>query len=127
MGARLNRLTHSHVKAPGAGTYNPPSKIIESPGKSFSKRLHTSHFAGDLGSGPGGYNADKQKSDNFGYSMAAKLEDLAFKTRNFQPGPGTHTPRRHDGSPRTKFGSGQKCRLEGEKEFRQKPGPGAYE
>lgn len=58
--------------------------------------------------------------------MGGRLADLAFKTRNFQPGPGTHSPRTHDGSPKTRFGSGAKCTLEGEKEFRQKPGPGAY-
>ena len=58
--------------------------------------------------------------------MGGKLQDLAFKTANFAPGPGTHEPRQHNGSPNTKFGSGQRTSLDGGKEMKGKPGPGTY-
>jgi len=126
MGAKLKGNSSTFEKAPGAGTYNLPSKVIESPGKSFSKKLYNSHFKGDLGTGPSGYSVDKKKVQNFSYSMGGKLADLAFKTANFQPGPGTHDVRRYNGSPNTKFGTGQRTSLDGGKEMKGKPGPGAY-
>jgi len=43
-----------------------------------------------LGPGPGGYNVDKAKKQNFSFSMGNKLEDIEFKKRNFQPGPGNY-------------------------------------
>ena len=80
-----------------------------------------------LGTGPAAYNVDKKKTQNFAYSMGGKLQDLAFKTANFAPGPGTHEPSRHNGSPNTKFGSGQRSSLDGGKETLGKPGPGQYQ
>ena len=64
-------------------------QIVESPGKTFSKRLYTSHFKGDIGNGPGAYSPQKKKR-NLSYSIAAKLDDYDFKKRNFVPGPGNY-------------------------------------
>ena len=44
MGAKLKALEPSFIKVPGAGTYSPPSKIGETAGKTFSKKLYNSHF-----------------------------------------------------------------------------------
>jgi len=44
MGAKLKNQEGTYHKSPGAGTYNPPSKVVESPGKSFSKKLYSSHY-----------------------------------------------------------------------------------
>jgi len=44
MGAKLKGNSSTFEKAPGAGTYNLPSKVIESPGKSFSKKLFDNNF-----------------------------------------------------------------------------------
>jgi len=127
MGAKLNTKAGTYEASPGAGTYNPPTKVIESPGKTFSKKLYSSHYKGMLGTGPAAYNVDKKKTQNFSYSMGGKLQDLAFKTANFAPGPGTHEPSIHNGSPNTKFGSGQRSSLDGGKETLGKPGPGQYQ
>ena len=42
-------------------------------------------LAGVLGPGPGGYNVDKQKSQNFAFSMGGKLQDIEFKKQNYKP------------------------------------------
>jgi hypothetical protein len=81
---------------------------------------------GTLGHGPGSYNVDKQKKGNFTYSMGAKLEDIEFKKRNFQPGPGNYQPEKRNDIPSMKFGSGQRADMDGGKEGKVKPGPGAY-
>lgn len=44
MGAKLKGNESTFAKAPAPGAYNLPSKVIESPGKSFSKKLYNSHF-----------------------------------------------------------------------------------
>ena len=55
--------------------------------------------------------------------MGGKLEDLAFKKRNFVPGPGTHEyEKRHD-IPSMKFGTGQRGNLANST---LSPGPGGY-
>ena len=58
--------------------------------------------------------------------MGAKLEDLEFKKRNFQPGPGNYNYKTLDSIPSMKFGSSQRVDLGGGKDSRYKPGPGAY-
>ena len=83
-------------------------------------------MAGVLGPGPGGYNVDKQKSQNFAFSMGSKLEDLEFKKRNFQPGPGNYEVKPIKDIPSMKFGTGSRTSLDGGKEVKMKPGPGAY-
>ena len=50
----------------------------------MGERFKLKKPAGVLGPGPGGYDtAEKQKIQNFSYSMGAKLEDIEFKKRNF--------------------------------------------
>jgi hypothetical protein len=44
MGSKLKSKNGTFEQSPGAGTYNPPSKVVESPGKSFSKKLYSSHY-----------------------------------------------------------------------------------
>ena len=83
-------------------------------------------MAGVLGPGPGGYSVDKQKVQNFAYSMGAKLENIEFKKRNFQPGPGNYEIKPRDSIPSMKFGTGSRSSLDGGKEIKMKPGPGAY-
>ena len=83
-------------------------------------------LAGVLGPGPGGYDTVKLKTSNFSYSMGGKLEDLEFKKRNFSPGPGNYEVKVRNSIPSMKFGSGMRTSLEGGKEMKLKPGPGAY-
>lgn len=58
--------------------------------------------------------------------MGGKLEDLVFKKRNFQPGPGAYEIKSLENPPTTKFGSEKRADLSGGKETKQKPGPGTY-
>jgi hypothetical protein len=58
--------------------------------------------------------------------MAARLEDIEFKKRNFQPGPGAYEVKSMEQPPTVKFGTGSRISLDGGKEQRQKPGPGTY-
>lgn len=43
-------------------------QIIESPGKSMGVKLENKSNRGVLGPGPGGYNVDKFKRQDFSYS-----------------------------------------------------------
>jgi hypothetical protein len=58
MGAKTN-LENGRLNVPGAGSYDLPSKIVESPGKTIGQKLDITSLAGKLGPGPGGYNVDK--------------------------------------------------------------------
>ena len=54
MGAKLKE-DKKHI-SPSPGTYEIPSKISESPGKTMAQRLKSSMDAGTLAPGPGAYN-----------------------------------------------------------------------
>jgi hypothetical protein len=56
------------LNVPGAGSYDLPSRLIESPGVSMAVRLQNKSLAGVLGPGPGGYSADKLKRGNVAFS-----------------------------------------------------------
>lgn len=58
--------------------------------------------------------------------MGGKLEDIEFKKRNFQPGPGRYEGEKQHNIPSMKFGTGQRSQLDGDKETKMKPGPGNY-
>lgn len=58
--------------------------------------------------------------------MGSKLEDIEFKKRNFQPGPGAYEIKSLEQPPTMKFGTGSRISLDGGKEQKMKPGPGAY-
>jgi len=61
--------------------------------------------------------------------MSKRLEDIAFRKRNFQPGAGTYDPVKtvtQRDSPKWRFGSGQRSEI-GSAEVKSKPGPGAYD
>ena len=92
----------------------------------MGEKTKIKQLAGVLGPGPGGYNVDKQKSSNLAFSMGAKLEDLEFKKQNFKPGPGNYEFKVRESIPSMKFGTGSRSTLDGGKEMKQKPGPGAY-
>lgn len=89
MGAKV-QTENTKLNVPGAGTYESPSKIVESPGKSMGVKFEQKSLKGVLGPGPGGYSVDKAKKANLSYSMGSKLEDIEFKKRNFAPGPGNY-------------------------------------
>lgn len=60
MGAKTkNPEDVAKLVTPGAGTYESPSKIIESKGKTMGHRYEVKTLAGKLGPGPGGYSVDK--------------------------------------------------------------------
>ena len=104
--------------------------MIESPGKSFGKRLENKHFNGMLGNGPASYNVDKMKRSQ-SYSMAGKLENLEVKKRNFAPGPGAYNLQHLDNknmprSPSSKFGTETRNRSPHMKEQKTVPGAGTY-
>ena len=92
----------------------------------MGERTKIKLLAGVLGPGPGGYDSDKLKQQNYSYSMGSKLEDIEFKKRNFQPGPGNYEVKINKSIPSMKFGSGSRTSLDGGRESSFKPGPGAY-
>jgi hypothetical protein len=68
-----NHLNRPEVKTPAPGDYNIPSKMSESPKKTFGTALvRGSIYKKTEGPGPGGYEADKFKSigssKSIGYS-----------------------------------------------------------
>ena len=86
----MTDLKPSYIHAPGSGTYDIPSMLIESSGKTFSKKLVTQSLKGELGNGPAMYSVDKPRKNDLRFSMAGRLEDLEFRKRNFAPGPGNY-------------------------------------
>ena len=50
---------NSKLNVPGAGSYEQPSKLMESPGKSIGKKFEIKTLSGREGPGPGGYYAEK--------------------------------------------------------------------
>ena len=58
IGAKV-QTENSKLNVPGAGSYEQPSKLLESPGKSIGQKFEIKTLAGRFGPGPGGYNADK--------------------------------------------------------------------
>lgn len=69
--------------------YDIPSKIVETPGKTMGARLPGALVSATQLKvpGPGQYDQDKQRSDNFKYSMGAKLRNAKGLD---VPGPGTY-------------------------------------
>ena len=67
MGART-KIEQNKLNVPGAGSYVPPSKIVESQGKTFGVAIELKKPEGKLGPGPGGYNVDKKKVHDISYS-----------------------------------------------------------
>ncbi len=65
MGARISTIDKKVT--PGAGSYDLPSKVVEKPGKSMGIKLESAMVKRNSAAepGPGGYNVDKSKSDNF--------------------------------------------------------------
>ena len=108
--------------SPGPDSYNIPSKAVEKQGKTFGIKLKGSMDDSGLAQpGPGQYNNDKNKKDNYQYSMGAKLQTL---TNERNPGPGAYT---HKGTlevPSSKFGTGQRSSLNPNE--KGSPGPGQH-
>jgi len=63
--------------------------LIESSGKTFSKKLVTPSLKGELETVPR-CTFDKPRKNDMRFSMAGRLEDLEFRKRNFAPGPGNY-------------------------------------
>ena len=90
---------------PGAGQYELPSKIIESPGKSIAKKHSEKNLPGHLGNGPGAYNPSGL-GKNARYSIGARTIDLVQMERSKLPGPGNYEiPTIKSGS-KVNFGKG---------------------
>jgi len=69
--------------------------------------------------GPGTYDGDKLKKENFKYSMGSKLDN---DKSNNNPGPGLYETRTSlDGAPTSKFGTSKRDGLVGKV---VSPGPG---
>ena len=49
----------------------------------MGEKTKIKQLVGILGPGPGGYESEKPKQENYSFSMGSKLEDLEFKKRNF--------------------------------------------
>jgi len=75
-----SQIENSKLDVPGAGTYQHKDIVgNESPGKTMGEKLRMKPKDGVLGPGPGGYDMDKQKSNDVKYSMGKKLEDKREK------------------------------------------------
>jgi len=132
MKGKHKELEPSFKKTPGVGAYEIPSKMIESPGKSMSKKFKTSHFVGDMGRGPASYLADKAKKDNVSVTMGSKLEDLAIKKNNYSPGPAKYDLKdskntKMPNSNLYSFGRDRRGRDVGLEESLKLPGVGKYD
>ena len=112
---------------PGAGQYEVKKMIgKESISRSIGEKREMKASKGELGPGPAGYFMDKPKNHNVSYSMGNRLEDLEFKAKNFQPGPGRYEHSVTKSVPSMKFGTGDRSDMSGGKETLSKPGPGNY-
>lgn len=58
MGAKV-QTENTKLNVPGAGTYESPSKLVETQGKSMGVKYDLIDLSGKLGPGPGGYSVDK--------------------------------------------------------------------
>lgn len=56
------------LETPGPGGYDLPSKITESPGKSFGSRYKDENPTHLQAPGPGAYTHEKQKNKNLSYT-----------------------------------------------------------
>jgi hypothetical protein len=76
--------------SPSPNLYNIPSKVIENQGKSFGLRLQSSLVSASAlrNPGPGQYQTDKPKKDNYKFSMGTK--NSALKSNTMVPGPGSY-------------------------------------
>lgn len=81
-------------------------QLIESPGKSIGQKTAVKSLAGELGPGPGGYSADKQKKGDFKFSMGGKIKNIAFDKQSYKPGPGNYSAEKPHNVPTMKFGTG---------------------
>ena len=77
--------------------------MVESPGKTMSKKLGTAKPQGSLGPGPAGHSQEKLKTDDLKYSMGGKLSDIPFAKQMYKPGPGQHDPMLPDDSRKSQF------------------------
>ena len=110
---------------PGAGTYDLPSRLVESTGKTMGAKTAGARDRVNA-PGPGAYKQDKQKRENYSYSFGGKIDDLLAKQQMYKPGPGNYEHRGQLDVPSTKFGSGQRGNLEHSRDIRNVPGPGSY-
>lgn len=73
--------------------------------------------------GPGAYDGEKLKRENFAYSIGKKLSDGGSKKNS--PGPGNYETRASlEGAPTTKFGTSQRVGFGSDK--KGFPGPGEH-
>lgn len=105
--AKFNDVSDKEKRSfPSPNAYNIPSKVVEKQGKTFGLKLGSSMEGGNkFVPGPGTYSQDKQKRDDYKYSMGAKLD--GGNSKNNSPGPGMYETRQSlEGQPSTKFGTG---------------------
>jgi len=104
------------MHAPSPTSYNMPSRIIASPGKTFGKILPKPIPIGALGPGPAISQGEKPKNDNVAFTFGDRLQDIATAKQRYKPGPGTHDPEYSNGSPRIRIGTSARPQLGGDKE-----------
>jgi hypothetical protein len=107
--------------SPGVGTYTLPSRIKESPGKSFSKKFELKTEQGTLGHGPASYTV-LPKSTSHCYSMAVRTADPHHVNRKHEPGPGAYDLKELLQSPKVRIGTATRPGFNSG--LRQTPGPG---
>lgn len=77
--------------------------MVEKQGKTFGLKLKGSLEGSVQNPGPGQYNVDKFKKDDYKYSIGAKLNTSMSDIKN--PGPGAYNYKGTLEVPSTKFGT----------------------
>jgi hypothetical protein len=112
---------------PGAGHYELPSKLIESPGKSIAKRYPEKDIQGHLGNGPAAYNPSGKKNNDFKFSIGgARCLDPVQNEKAKLPGPGNYNMPDIKRGQQANFGVGVRSSLDAEARKMNLPGPGQY-
>ena len=115
--------------SPSPDAYNIPSKMVEKAGKSMGMRLQSTLLskAKMNDPGPGNYNVDKTKKDDYKYSFGTKGASDIGKD-NKVPGPGNYDQSSKitiESVKASKFGTGQRSSVE-KAGGKIVPGPGTH-
>lgn len=119
------------AKGIGPGAYAIPQKAVEGSRYSMGAICGGSKY-GTLSPGPGAYEPGMMKTQNFKYSMAAKLEKGGIiespKSKSPSPGPGGYDPKKmfhSDGF--TRFGTSKRPGIYNERNAKAFPSPDNYQ
>ncbi len=124
MGHKITDIDKRHSPSPQA--YTVPSKMVEKQGKTMGEKLKGA-FTPTISPGPGAYQGDKFKTQNFQFSMGHRIEPL--KPVANVPGPGaydsTTSKKALETVKTSKFGTEQRQSLESPN-AKKIPGPGVH-